>query len=138
MIIEALRDYFLSCSLLAVTDLINVDYLGPVPNQYTIDIVPAQPVIKRYTDGGTLKQTVFILASTEWYSSDTVQNMANLAFYEDLEAWIKEKNNARELPILTGNKRAEAVEILTSGYIFDSTEDNARYQIQLRLVYSED
>lgn len=136
--IKEIREYFLSSPILDELSKINVDFLGTDPQEYTIDGQVFDPVVKKYVDGGALKQYVFAFGSREYYGADTIQNIENSGFYERISSWIEEQNNIGNLPILTGNKEAKSIEVLTSGYLFDSSEDNARYQIQMRLTYYED
>lgn len=138
MIINKIRNYFIGCPLIDELARINVDYLGVDEAQYTIDAVPTSTTIKQYVDGGKLKQYVFVFASREYYGADTLQNLENSGFYEKFSDWIEEQNEIGNLPLLEDGKKATGIEVLTSGYLFDSTEDKARYQIQLRLTYYED
>lgn len=138
MIIENIRNYFLKCPLIDKKSRINIDYLGVDAVEYTIDSVPSDPILKKYVDGGALKQHLFIFGSREYYGSDTLQNMENSGFYEQLNSWIEEQNSIGNLPILGKNKESTKIEVLTSGYLFDASEETAKYQVQLRLVYYED
>lgn len=138
MIIDSIRNYFLDCPLIDQYSKINVDYLGVDSVEYTIDPVPTEPVLKRYVDGGALRQYLFVFGSREYYGADTLQNMENSGFYQMFSEWIEEQDNLGNLPILTDNKTAAGLEVLTSGYIFDASESMARYQIQARLTYYED
>lgn len=138
MIIDSIRTYFLDCPLLENFAKLNVDFLGIDPTEYTIDSQPTSPVIKRYADGGTLKQYIFVFGSREYYGSDTLQNLENSGFYEQFSNWVEQQSNMGNLPKLSGNRRPLFMEVLTTGYLFDASEDNARYQIQCRLVYYED
>lgn len=138
MIIKQIRKYFLDCPLIDEYSKINVDYLGVESVEYTIDPVPADSLIKKYVDGGKLKQYLFVFGSREYYGDDALQNMENSGFYQVFGEWIEEQNEIGNLPTLTGGKQAISIETLTSGYLFDSSEKHARYQIQLRLTYYED
>lgn len=138
MIIEKVREYILKCPLLDELARLNVDYLGVEPVEYTIDSQPTTPVLKRYTDGGVLKQYVFVFGSREYYGSDVLQNLENSGFFERFAEWIEEQSEKGNLPQLEGNKQAISMEVLTSGYLFSASEDNARYQIQMRLIYYEE
>lgn len=138
MIIDKIREYFLKCPLIDELARINVDYLGVDPVEYTIDSVPSETIIKQYVDGGGLKQYVFVFGSREYYGSDTLQNIENSGFYEKFSEWIENQSDIGNLPLLEGEKRSVKIEVLTSGYLFDTSEENARYQIQMRLVYYED
>lgn len=138
MIIEKIREYFLNCPLIDSQSRINVDYLGVDAVEYTIDSVPTDPVVKQYVDGGTLKQYTFVFGSREYYGPDTLQNMENSGFYESFSKWISEQSCIGNLPVLEANKKSVRMETLTSGYLFDASEESARYQIQARLIYYED
>lgn len=137
MIIDKVREYLMACPILDELSKINVDYLGTDAQEYTIDVVPATAVVKQYVDGGALKQFVFIFGSREYYGSDTLQNITNSGFYESFAKWLAAQTKAGNLPTLEDGLEAQSIEALTSGYLFDTTEDNARYQIQARLIYYE-
>ena len=133
-IIEALYDFFSECELIN-GDRIHIDYLPEKAIQYSIDIVPCKPVIKQYIDGTARKQYLFTFGSREYYSAEVAQNLANSGFYEILSEWIDKKSRNGELPELGSNKEAVRLEVMSSGYAIDSDTDNARYQIQCRLIY---
>lgn len=134
MMIDNIREYLKTCPYLK-NGKINVDYLGEAPVRYTIDAVPSPAVLKHYAGGDTLRQFVFVFASREYYGQEVLQNMQNNSFYESFAAWLEEQSEAGELPSLESGKTAQSMEALTSGYLYDGDTDNARYQIQCRLVY---
>lgn len=138
MIIESIRNYFLNCPLISDEYRINVDYLGVDAVEYTIDSVPVEPILKKYADGGALKQYVFVFGSREYYGADTLQNMENSGFYQLFSEWLEEQNNISNLPKLNNGKIAKSIEATTQGYLFDASEDSGKYQIQVRLTYYED
>lgn len=137
-IIESLRDYFMNCPILVELARLNVDYLGVEPTNYTIDGVPIDTTVKKYTDGAKVKQYAFVFASREFYGSDVIQNIENSGFYEKLTEWLEEQTKSKKLPELSGNKEALKIETTTSGYLFQTSEDSARYQLQGRLLYYEE
>lgn len=126
------------CPLLANNRRINVDYLPNNPVEYSIDAIPSNTIIKRYTSGGAMKQFIFVFASKEYYGSDVLTNIENSGFYEDLSNWIETKSKRQELPQLSKGRESISMEVLDSGYLFQADEDMARYQMQLRLTYYED
>ena len=134
MIIDNIREFIKGCPLLE-NDKINVNYLGGDTVSYTIEQVPTNPLIKRYSDGGKQKQVLFIFASRENYDEDVLENMDVAKFYEEFAEWIEEQNESGNLPILDGGMISQAMETLTSGYLINSEDRTARFQIQLRLVY---
>lgn len=133
--IESIRNYMCSCPLLKDGCFLRVDFLGNEPTEYVIETVPTNRIIKRYVDGGSLREYLFIFASREYYSSDVLQNLENSGFYEDFAEWIESQNAKGIYPDMGRGKSACGIEALSNGYMFDATENEARYQIQCRIIY---
>ena len=136
MIINSIRKFMLECPHLdEFAKGINVDYLDDEIASYSIEEVPTNPIIKRYVDGSSVRQFEFIFASRESYGQEVLQNIENSGFYEHFADWIEEKNKACGFPVLGSNLQARKIECTSTGYAFQTDEDRARYQIQLRLTY---
>lgn len=133
-IIDALEKYFIGCELLK-DGALRVDYLGEKPVEYTIEVLPCDPVVKRYLGGSTVRQYLFAFGSREFYSQERLQNIQNSAFYERLADWVETRSMSGILPELPDGMEAQQLEAVSSGYLFDGSMTNARYQIQLRLLY---
>mgnify|MGYP000612163551 FL=1 len=133
-IIDALEKYFIGCELLK-DGALRVDYLGEKPVEYTIEVLPCDPVVKRYLGGSTVRQYLFAFGSREFYSQERLQNIQNSAFYERLADWVETRSLSGILPELPDGMEAQQLEVVSSGYLFDGSMTNARYQIQLRLLY---
>lgn len=133
-IIDALEKYFIGCELLK-DGALRVDYLGEKPVEYTIEVLPCDPVVKRYLGGSTVRQYLFAFGSREFYSQERLQNIQNSAFYERLADWVETRSMSGILPELPDGMEAHQLEVVSSGYLFDGSMTNARYQIQLRLLY---
>lgn len=133
-IIDALEKYFIGCELLK-DGALRVDYLGEKPVEYTIEVLPCDPVVKRYLGGSTVRQYLFAFGSREFYSQERLQNIQNSAFYERLADWVETNSMSGVLPELPDGMEAQQLEVVSSGYLFDGSMTNARYQIQLRLLY---
>lgn len=139
-IIEKLRKFLITCPFLEVQDnksipLVYVDYLTNTPSVYSINIVPGEPWVRKYVDGGGIKQTTFIFRSLAIYGgTDILQNIDNIAFYERFAEWLSEQRPN----MVEGLENWIKVEALTEGYFFDAAEgeDRASYQIQCRAKYS--
>lgn len=136
-ILEGIRNFILQCPLLHDGRL-NVDYLGFEATEYSIDGTPVQPVIKRYVDGGTVRQFNFVFSSIEIYGEDALNNLVNSGFYEDFAEWLEQSSKAGNLPEMSGGKTPLRIEALNTGYLFDSTTDKGLYHIQCRLIYQMD
>lgn len=133
-IIESLARYFLKCPLLR-DGYFHVDFLGPDPVEYTLEVLPCDPIVKRYINGDTLRRYLFAFGSREYYSADRTQNIGNVAFYEELSGWVEERSRAGDLPGLPDGLCPEEMRTVSSGYLFDESMESARYQIQLELIY---
>lgn len=133
---EQVREYLFSCPFLK-DGVIHVDYLGIRPTEYSIDGVPAKKEIKAYIDGSALCQFVFTFGSVEEYGSDVDINLANSGFYENFALWLRGKTQKKELPDLGAKRQALRIEAEGEGYVIDTRENMARYQIQCRLIYLE-
>ena len=136
-IIESVRNYILNFPELKDGRL-QIDFLDTKAVEYTVETVPVNPLIKRYTDGGKKKQYNFVFASREFFGPDVNQNIENLSFYEKFSDWIEEQNEKRIFPDRGPEREVQSIEILTSGYMYEMDTDNARYQIQCRVIYEEE
>lgn len=145
MIIDAIRDYILTCPLLkATTDTnfitLNVDYSqSDQATTYSISETVCQPVLKTYTNGSTENQFIFTLSSVEYFGSDATQNIANINFYEQFSDWLKANNKAKIFPTLEADKQPFLMKATTNGYLFDNQVDmsKARYVIQIQMKYDQ-
>lgn len=136
-IIKSLFKWFADSEVLMPDNELNVDYLDAEPENYCIEAVPCNPIIKAYVDGSAKCQYLFIFAGREHYSSDEALNMANLEFFERLEEWISEQNANDRLPDLPDGCTAQSMRVLSSGYVIDNDTKTARYQIQCQLIYTK-
>lgn len=133
--IEEIRD-FLKREGLLKNGKIGVNYLSEKPLHYTVDEVPTDPVIKRYTDGGSLRQCLFVIASREEFSPEVAENLAIARFYEELSDRFEALSEKGTLPHFENPKIVPyRLEALSTGYLLSNDERTARFQIQCRLVY---
>jgi hypothetical protein len=133
-IIESLYQYFLSCPLLS-DHRINIDFLPADQKEYSIEPSPSETIVKRYTDGSSIRQYQFLFSSREFYSSDIIENLKNSSFYEQFSNWIEKESRTGNLPVLPDGMQAQSIEALTQGYTYYQDTSNARYQIQCKLTY---
>ncbi len=134
MIIDCVKAFFEECPLLK-DGKINVNYLGSGGEAYSIEGLPCAPVIRRYVDGGEVRQFAFAFASREFYDEDRLRNMDTARFYEELCAWIESRNRAGELPAPEDGFKAERIEVTSTACIYSANAGTARFQIQCRLIY---
>ncbi len=136
-IIDGLKAFFEECPLLK-NGRVNVNYLGRNGEDYCIEGVPGEPVVKKYVDGSQLRQYIFVFASREFYGEDEAGNTDTARFYEKLGEWIEERNAGGGLPLLGEGLNAQSIEALTTGYFYSVRAGTARFQLQCRLVYRKE
>lgn len=141
-IIDNIRKFIKSCPYLndyvgATKPKINVDYLDDEVISYSIERVPADPIIETYIDGSKKKQEIFVFCSRESYGQDVFINLENINFYENFAKWIEEQNSLGNFPLVDKGCEVQKIEVSTNGYAFQTSEDKAQYQIQMRLIYLE-
>ena len=133
-VIECVREWLKEYS--GLSGRLDVDFLGEDADTYSIDTIPSEEVIKRYKDGGCVKQFQFAVSSRRFYDQNIAQNIDNLKFFEDLGAWVEQRAKARELPTMDGGRSAQKIVVTSTAYPFIVSEDGkARYQMQMRLEY---
>lgn len=136
-IIHSLWDYFLTCPLMG-DKKINIDFLPEKSLEYSIDTTPATEIVKRYVDGSSVRQYLFVIRSVQDYGSDVLQNIANSGFFESLSNWLEEQTRNKNFPILPSGKEPQKIEAQSTGYLFVSGPDTGKYQIQCRLQYFQE
>lgn len=112
----------------------NVNYMGTVTSEFTIEDIPTTPVIKQYF-GGALKQKNFMLASLEPYGMDILTNIANSGLYDTLSDWVRKQNLLRNFPDIGAGKQVRSIQVTSTGYIFENDADKAKYQIPIQITY---
>lgn len=134
-IIEAIRKYIgdLEC-MSTFTNAINVNFLAGEIENFSIEEVPCNPIVKRYLDGTAIRQFQFVFCSREPYGSEILQNIENSTFYEDFADEIENKNNEGILPLLANGEPLK-IEVISSAYTVSVTEDTSMYQINLSFKY---
>ncbi len=136
--IKAVRTYLKEeCPYFAGKD-IGINFLSAKPGEYSLEAVPAEPVLKRYTDGGYLGQFLFVLASRELYGAENSVQEGACDFYESVSAWMEKATREGTLPTLSDGCRAVSLSVTSGGYLMSNQSDRARYQMQCRLIFEKE
>lgn len=138
MIIDSIRNYMRNLKCLDTFNnaiRVNVNYLEPNVDTYSIEEVPIDPILKKYVNGDSIRQYAFIFTSREPYGVDVLQNIDNSGFYEKLADEIEINNNNEIFPLLDNGLEPLEIKVTSTGYAFAVTEDTAQFQIQLKLKY---
>ena len=135
---EALRDWFRSCPAVLPGNRFNVDYLPSNPTEYAIYVSPT--AIKYKTDilgevyVDPVQSVNFVFASRDAYSADTLQNLANLGFYDEVIAWMLSQNKHKNFPSIDEGRIISIMPTLTQ-YLFAAGASSGRYQISCTIKY---
>lgn len=138
MIIESIRNYMRNLECLDTFNnaiRVNVNYLEENTDTYSIEVVPVEPIVKKYINGDSIRQYAFIFTSREPYGVDILTNIDNSGFYEKLADEIERNNENKIFPLLDDGLEPLKIEVTSTGYAFAVTEDTAQFQIQLKLKY---
>ena len=135
--INSIKDFMATCPFLTETD-ININYLGEDAVSSSVNSVSADPVIKTYTDGGSLRQFIFEISIRQSYGENEEANIAAAELLENISDWIEQKNNVGILPSLSNNKHPISLEIFRTGRVKHKTADTAKYQLKCKLIYYQE
>ncbi len=131
--IEAVRDYFLSCpAIKRRAKIFGINNLGPDAMDYTVESVPGTPIIKRYTNGSAIRAKQFVIASRELHSVDSKTQARNVETFDAVCAWVEEQNAAANYPNISEGHPLEVI-VNSSAYLMSVDGKTARYQIQVQL-----
>lgn len=137
-VIESIRKFIREeCPLLQEFDeifpTVGMEKLEEDTGSYTVQIVPSEPVVKRYVNGDTIRRVSFYFASRESY--EDAENIDTSEFYESFSEWMEECTRSGNLPVLDTGKEAKKIKATTHGYLIDVSERKAQYQIQCEFQY---
>lgn len=135
-VVEALRDFLKECPYLPeYFKYINVEYLDAEEDSFGIESAVADPIVKEYIDGSSIRQFQFYFTSREMLTVDVLENVQNSQFYELFAEWLRECSKERTLPELGGSRKAIDLRAVTQGYVVSSENSKAQYLIQCTLKY---
>lgn len=140
-VISAIRDFITAeCPYLdEFSDMfsdvakVDVDTLDSEPTNYMIEVVPADPVVKRYANGDTVRRVAFHFCSRVFYGS--AENIDTSDFYEHFSEWLEECTRKGNFLKLGSSKEPRYIRATTNGYMTDNETQTARYAIQCEFIY---
>lgn len=116
---------------------VNADFLGLEVNNYSLDKIPTTSVVEKWITGLEIHRDVYSFRSRNSYSSDRLNNLKNIGFFEEFESIIKTNNDNGILPDIKG---IEKIECLNCGTFNreDESGKSAIFDIQLQITYKEE
>lgn len=135
--IEKLRDYLINVIAELVDNdniKINADMLSKNINNYSLDKIPTASTVEKWITGGGIYKDVFSFRSRKEYSTNEINNLNNIGFFEKFENIIKSNNMKGVLPKING---IQAIECLNTGTMVGTNTNTAEFEIQLQITYRE-
>lgn len=116
---------------------INADFLGIEVNNYSLDKIPTASTVEKWIIGPKKCRDVYSFRSRNAYSSDRLNNLKNIGFFEEFQSIINSNNDEGILPEI---ENIESIECLNQGTFnsADASGKTAVFDIQLQIVYRED
>ena len=138
-VIAAIRDFVAECPYLEQFDqafaAVELDKLAPDATNYMVELVPAEPIVKRYANGDTVRRVVFAFCSRVFYGE--VENIDTSEFYEQFSDWLEDCTRDGKLPVLVSGKNPKKIRATTNGYLMDAETKTAQYRIQCEFIYDQ-
>ena len=113
---------------------INADMLSKNINSYSLDKIPTASTVERWITGGGIYKDVFSFRSRKEYSTNEINNLNNIGFFETFENIIKSNNMKGALPEING---IQSIECLNTGTMISANTNTAEFDIQLQITYRE-
>ena len=113
---------------------INANMLSKNINNYSLDKIPTASTVERWVTGGGVYKEVFSFRSRKEYSTNEINNLNNIGFFEKFENIIKSNNMKGVLPEIKG---IQAIECLNTGTMVGVNTNTAEFDIQLQITYRE-
>lgn len=135
--IEKLRKYLFEVLKKIVEENkinINADMLSKNINSYSLDKIPTASTVERWITGGGIYKDVFSFRSRKEYSTNEINNLNNIGFFEKFENIIKSNNMKGVLPKING---IQSIECLNTGTMISANTNTAEFDIQLQITYRE-
>ena len=133
-----LREWLITCPLLAASYTFGADYLGSNSTEYAVISVPSTLQYRENIIGKRVlretQQQNFIFAAKVPYGKDTAQNLDNLGFFQDVANWIARQNAIGNFPEWNDGT-ITAIECTNTGAPVQTGANEARYQFQIKVTY---
>ena len=110
---------------------LNADFLSDIGN-YSLDKIPTENEVEKWINGLEIHRDVYSLRSRKAYSSNEINNLSNIGFFEQFENIIKSNNRKGVLPSING---IQSIECLNCGTLNNVSGSEATFDIQIQITY---
>lgn len=139
-VIGTIRDFIATCPYLdefeETFSKVDIDFLEENPTNYMVEAVPAEPIVRRYINGDSIRRVAFHFCSRVFWGD--MENIDTSEFYEHFQEWLEDCTRDRVFPKLDSidsTKEARSIRATTNGYMVDAEAKTARYTIQCEFIY---
>lgn len=133
--ISKLREYLFNIINTLTTNRkysINANWLSNDKNNYSIDKIPTSSLVTRWISGIEIHKDVYSFRSRMGYSSNEINNLKNVGFFEQFENLIDDNNKNGILPQIDGIQK---IECLNCGTLNSAETNTAEFDIQIQITY---
>lgn len=136
--INNLREYL--CKIIGTLSTnnnfkINANMLSKNVNNYSLDKIPTASTVEKWVNGVEIHKDVYSFRSRKEYSTNDINNLQNIGFFEKFESLIKSNNKKGVLPNIKG---IESIECLNGGTMLSADTNTAIFDIQIQITYREE
>lgn len=114
---------------------INANMLSKNVNNYSLDKIPTVSTVEKWVNGVEIHKDVYSFRSRKEYSTNEINNLQNIGFFEIFESTIKSNNKKGVLPNIKG---IESIECLNCGTMLSTDTNTAIFDIQIQITYREE
>ena len=114
---------------------INANMLSKNIDNYSLDKIPTASVVEKWINGNEIHKDVYSFRSRKEYSTNEINNLQNIGFFESFESLIKSNNKKGVLPNIKG---IESIECLNCGTMLSANTNTAEFDIQIQITYREE
>ena len=114
---------------------INANMLSKNVNNYSLDKIPTASTVEKWVNGIEIHKDVYSFRSRKEYSTNEINNLQNIGFFEIFESTIKSNNKKGVLPNIKG---IESIECLNCGTMLSADTNTAIFDIQIQITYREE
>lgn len=133
-VISRVRDFIAeNCPYLGDFRNLFVDYLEPDDESYSLEVTPAEPIVKRMINGDTVRRKAFSFCSRDFYNG--LDNVDTSDFFENFSEWLEDCTASGDLPKLKDGQEAKSIRATTDGYLYDNNGIKCQYRIQCEFIY---
>jgi hypothetical protein len=104
-------------------------------NNYSLDKIPTASTVEKWVNGVEIHKDVYSFRSRKEYSTNEINNLQNIGFFEIFESTIKSNNKKGVLPNIKG---IESIECLNCGTMLSADTNTAIFDIQIQITYREE